>query len=272
MTSSAGAHVVSLGTDDDNTNALSGVLVTRNSLTVNGAANEHGIMLGRGCEGAEISYNTLRGAFLGIVVKGNDCLVVGNQVSRTSAANGLAGIHLKGASGCTVAYNTAVGGNTSTGAALFLQDNDQTTASASEDNYIHDNIFAADGAAYAVAVSSSIGDVYSNIIDRNCYYGGATALMVIAGVNKTLPAAQTAWAANSTTEIGKGNDLNSINAEPQFFNLAGADFRLLPGSACVNSGSATPGPGKSTIGAWQPNCVTEVSQRSRYNFEDMYTE
>lgn len=62
-----------------------------------------------------------------------------------------------------------------------------------------------------------------------------------------------------------------VEADPQFMDAANGDFRLNVNSPCLNTGKPTIGSGKTTIGAWQPNAITQINYRSRYDFEDIYS-
>lgn len=63
-----------------------------------------------------------------------------------------------------------------------------------------------------------------------------------------------------------------IVADPQFMDVANGDFRLKPTSPCLNTGKSTLNSGKTTMGAWQPNAITGINYRSRYDFEDIYSD
>jgi len=56
---------------------------------------------------------------------------------------------------------------------------------------------------------------------------------------------------SSGTEIELLFDENNILANPLMVNPANGDYRLLPGSPCLNKGTRTIGDGYTTIGAWQ---------------------
>ena len=53
------------------------------------------------------------------------------------------------------------------------------------------------------------------------------------------------------TEIETLFDENNILADPLMVDPANNDFRLKPGSPCLNTGKSTPNSGYTTIGAWQ---------------------
>jgi len=65
---------------------------------------------------------------------------------------------------------------------------------------------------------------------------------------------------------------NDITNDPQFIDAANDDFRLNSNSPCINTGKPTLNDGKTSIGAWQPNAIAEIGHRSRYDFEDIYSD
>ncbi len=56
---------------------------------------------------------------------------------------------------------------------------------------------------------------------------------------------------SSWSNMFPNNDAHSIEAAPQFVDIANGDFRLEPTSPCLNAGKPTPNGGYTNIGAWQ---------------------
>jgi len=81
----------------------------------------------------------------------------------------------------------------------------------------------------------------------------------------TLASMLTAWPTIGANSMSALNDLHSINADPQFKDVNGGDFSLLPSSPCINAGVLIPAGGKTTIGAYQPPYAPATIQQNNVN-------
>jgi hypothetical protein len=241
VTSSAIGTVFNIGLDSGTgTNILSGFVVKNNTLTKT-TTSGHCILLGTNCYGAEVSHNTFISTDAddyGIVIKG--CY---NNVHHNicKAANTM---YISRGQYNKVQYNTcyAIGGYCFGWA---VQDTVEP-----KKNVITNNIFDASGGGLYAMYDMNYDAHFDNYIDFNCYKAGLYgAVKLDDTIYNTLSALQSKWAAWS--DVWPENDAHSIIADPQFFDAASDDFRLRPGSPCLNTGELTAGNGYTDIGAWQ---------------------
>lgn len=182
-----------------NANPLSNVIVTNNVCKFGGADNTHALLIGAGCDKAEVSGNLCIGGDIQLVLKSSG----GNVHHNTTYGD--RGIYLKGATFYRVWNNTAK--CTSGGAFEWGADEVPTAASK---NYIVNNVF--DGTSGDAAIKDLAGTEQSNLFDYNCYVAG-THLAIIGGENfDTLATLKAKWLAFST--FGALNDAHSIVANP----------------------------------------------------------
>ncbi|MFZ2146913.1 MAG: hypothetical protein WAV28_06810 [Sedimentisphaerales bacterium] len=119
----------------------------------------------------------------------------------------------------------------------------------SEHNTVLNNIFNSSQAHYTITFDFNprCGEDY---IDYNCYQKGLRAFSNLGEAGQdNLSDFQMKW--SSWSKIFPNNDAHSIEADPQFVDIANGDFRLKLTSPCLNAGKPTPNGGYTDIGAWQ---------------------
>jgi hypothetical protein len=240
-----GNVAVYIGVDGDKApNPIGNVKFYNNTVRFIGKRTSHALLIGKGANGGYYAYNDVNGGDIALVVKGN-YNTIENNIFRTPWSAGdinYAGL-IKGGSYNTVRNNTFV---TNYWAAFVVANGVSDACSAGNvivNNICYNNKVAPDN--YALCCRND--PCANNIINNNCYYGGASPIYVN-GVGKSLAEAQTWW---NTLPCEYGNDSNSISADPLFVDAANSDFSLLPASPCINAVNTLNG-GKMTIGAWQP--------------------
>jgi len=142
----------------------------------------------------------------------------------------------------TTADSTAVVETPSDGTAVHI-------VRFSEHNTVLNNIFDSSQAHYTITFDFNprCGEDY---IDYNCYQKGTRAFSNLGeAAQDNLGDFQMKW--SSWSNIFPNNDVHSIEADPQFVDIANGDFRLKPTSPCLNAGKPTPNGGYTNIGAWQ---------------------
>jgi hypothetical protein len=242
------SHGISLGMNlAANDHNLGPILVKNNTLNISGGAgSEHGLLVGFGCDGADISNNKIIGPTIGLVLKANNIKSLNNLVYGGNC------LYLKGTS-LSLVKNCTFITNGAGGYAGWVLDS-TLPAVAGNNNVVTDCIFDGSRGLWAlnVAAGATFGNDYFN---NNCYYGGYWGVVTLDGSTNlsTIAALTSAWTTAGTTLMSKSNDTDSIYADPQFRNAAYGDFSLKPNSPCLNAGQGTPLDGKTTIGAWQPS-------------------
>lgn len=259
----SGATVgIAIGKDTaENATPIGRTLISGNTISYTGADNSHGILIGPGCLGAYVTGNTIKGADIGIVVKG-DCTVTDKLASCAKIIGnkvyGPRGIYLKGSSKNLVRNNTVVVTAGSGTAALELETETRTSAYTSTDNTVTENIFDAGGVAgYAVRDYSNTGTNIRNVYDYNVLRAGTGGLFRVQATEyATLAALQAAWASDL---LLSGNDANSLVGDPKLASPAFGDFSVAANSPAFGAGSDS-----STIGAWQPNPLLKYGTQGVY--------
>ncbi len=256
ITSTGVGTVFNIGLDSGTgTNTLSGFVVKNNTITKD-AFSGHCILLGTNCEGAEVSHNTFISTDTGdwgFVIKGNYNNAHHNFIKSSNCA------YLYGAQYNKVQYNSCY---TIGGCTCYWATSGTTT---SKGNIITNNIFDGSGGADYAICDSDDGHC-DNYIDYNCYVAGSRGVAKLDGTkHSTISALQAKWA--TWSDVWPLNDAHSIIADPQFLDTASGDFRLKPGSPCLNAGEPTAANGYTDIGAWQaigrsklllPNCTRSL--------------
>lgn len=253
---------IAIGTDTaNNATPIGRTRIAGNSVSYIGAANSHGILIGPGCLGADVIGNTVVGADIGIVVKG-DCTVtdklascgkiVGNKVY------GPRGIYLKGSSKNLVSHNTVVVTAGSGTASLELESETRTASYTSTDNTVVENIFDAAGVAgYAIRDYANSGVNVRNVYDYNVLRAGTGGVFRVQATEyASLAALQAAWASDL---LLSGNDANSAVGDPKLIAPASGNFGLYAGSPAF--GAAADG---TSIGAWQPDARIRYAESGAF--------
>lgn len=254
------AIVICVGVNHSSNAHPLGTVVVRNcTASFAGSAVHHAILIGSGCDGAEVSHNYASGGDYQMVVKSEYVNVHHNILY------GPLSLYLKGAGYCSV-WNNTLYATSSNYAFSWVSDTDDPVG-----NRVFNNIIVADGASYCLYNDTDPENMYGILMDRNLLYatGNGKLALFRATEYNSISALKGYWQGISSF-IGTDNDTYSLCTNPLLRNPAGADFRLESSSPALNTGYVTLGPGRSTIGAWQPNAVQNVSQRSRYDFQDIY--
>ena len=240
ITSSVALTKFCIGKDSGvGTYTLSGFVIKNNTLTGT-MVNGHCIFLGTNCYGAEVSHNIFTSTAVGdwgIVIKGNYNNVHHNYVKSANCMY-LYSYDADTCQGNKVEHNSiyAIGGFACNWAGTNPKN-----------NIIRNNIFdASGGGIYALHGAEH----YDNLVNYNCYKAGSSGTVYLDGADySTEEALQAKWAAWSDT--WPENDAHSIMADPLYLDVSNADFRLKPGSPCLNTGKPTLGSGYTSMGAWQ---------------------
>ncbi len=239
------------------TNTLSGFVIKNNILTKN-ATDGDCMLLGTNCYGAEVSHNIFTSTDpngYGIVVKGKYNNIHHNICKSTDP------LYLyDNAQYNKVQYNTTYA--TAQSAFAWGWPGEENTQI---NNVITNNIFDASGGG-TWAMKDLLKNHFDNYIDYNCYKAGRYGTVKLDGTKyNTISTLQAKWA--TWSDVWPENDAHSIIADPQFLDPASGDFRLKPGSPCLNAGEPTPGNGHTDMGAWQaigrselllPNCTRSL--------------
>jgi len=221
-------------------------ICVRNTVRYTGTGISHGILFGTGANGGVCSFNTIAGGDYGIVVKGNDSAFAHNVVYG-SGAGYAAAVYVRGGDRNRFTFNTLYNGSPANFETIRI-DSHATGYEAYRNVFTDNIIVAAGGVNHAVhdCQTTERGQVF----DRNCYWGGDAGVMYLSwksGAENRQHIADVRSAWSGLGGFNAANDANSIEADPQFVNAAGGDFRIGFGSPCAG----TPSWFWRDLGAWQ---------------------
>ena len=227
--SSNSSSAISVGEEGTsaNDNKLNGAIVSHNTLNLKetGSLSTHGIHIGH-ITSAYVYGNTINGGNYGVVVEhttGNPWSsggVYGNVFRNCDYS-----ILLKGASGVPVENNSIYCAADSCDAIIWWAM--QTGDYAPENDIIKNNAIYLQGNGVGDFIYNfSSGTTTGHVIDQNCVYATGTYSISTEGAS---------WAQWQASALSP--DAHSINADPQFNNVASDDFGLSPNSPCIDTGT-----------------------------------
>ena len=233
------AAVMVMGFDSGtaaNTFTTGGVIVRNNIVRNIGSDAGHGIEIGKGCNGAVCTGNTVLDCDYGIVIKGNYVMVAHNVVAhRVDRTLKGACLHLSGGQG-NVLRNNSLYSTVTNASAIEVKKNLESVQAAYntlEDNLVH----VTHSGAVCIVVETNAG-FDENRINRNVYWvSGSATNIAKTGTSSytyytTFEALQAFWA-NYTKWAG--NEAYSVKADPRFRSPATGDLRLGPGSPALGT-------------------------------------
>lgn len=201
-TDTTAAYGIAVGTDNQVTdNPIGNCLIANNSITQNGNAQHHCLLIGGNCNNARVRNNTIVGddeSTLGMVIKGNNCDIEYNDITAGT------GIFVKGGAYNWIKHNTLVCDGAYAGDAASCLKFDTDTDDAHY-NVAEENSCVTTG-DYAVQWTSDTDANYTRL-DYN-YYTAATYDFYVGGFEYSLSGMITQWASAVFTD----NDAHSADS------------------------------------------------------------
>jgi len=230
-------------------------LVENNTIVGAGTGGEslsgHGIYLANaGSDGTTLRGNDISGSltagvhFNGDLSIGGDGIISGLLIENNILHdNGQNGLNMDGVQD-SVVHNNVIYGNTSNGIRAYAIDAAEGPRGL---RIVNNTIHVPEDGYWAIRISEDLGDnvVFNNILMNDYAYGGSIALDNTAGFASANNAGVNRFTPDRSESIltlaewqALGYDSGSFLAQPGdlFVDVAGADYRLKPGAAAINTG------------------------------------
>jgi len=204
-------------------------------LTGDAAGTAHCMLMGFGCDDAEVAYNTVSNGNWGLVVKGTRNHVHHNTCYGANPLSIIAGQQSK------------VHNNTSVATSGYAIRSSGQSDNMSGQNHFYNNI--------AVGVGNDVGCFYtkaatdeSDWLDFNCYYKMGTGNPFKIATNEYATFALYITAIQANSHLGYDQEGNSVYDDPRLADAANGDFQVL-NSAVLDIGQPDVDGKQSAIGA-----------------------